>query len=237
MLIRGTDWLDCLTDLAIEGYGEMLLPSYTSDSGLDWSNHFRTPAGREVVAAVRNEGIFPFTADDAAARIGTNGDLDEDILGSFQPLLYGYSIINAAWSLAKLQVGVPSLDEVVRMLPDALSGARSLLRGQPTPITAVISLTGIRLPEGAQISGAWGRIRPARAEDHPGLLKSMIEKRITTTTESGESVEITDAGDVIFETRIEMVMKINCGPNQMSWSTSVPIRCPGVHRQQMISQD
>jgi hypothetical protein len=189
--------LNSLVDLAIEGYGELLLPSYLSEDGLDWGSHFRTPAGREVVAAIRDEGIFPLAADDTAAGQGSNGDLDEDIGRSFQPLMYGCGIISTAWSLAKLQVGVPSLDELIQRLPDALASTRSILRGQSTSATAVISFTGIRLPEGVQISGTWGQIRPARAEDHPGMLKAMTQKRTTTTTEAGEQVEITDAGDVI----------------------------------------
>jgi hypothetical protein len=105
-----------------------------------------------------------------------------------------------------------------------VSGIRSFLGGQPTPVTAVVSLTGIRLPEGVEISGNWGRIRAARAEDHPSRLNSMVEKRITTTTDKGEHIEITDAGDVIFEACIEMTMKMNVSRGAEStsrgWSAS-----------------
>lgn len=222
----GDQLLDSLIDLAIEGYGEMLLPTYPFDSDLDWGHYFRTSEGRNVVAAMRNEGGFLFAADDNAAESEAEGPFN-DIHRSFEPLLYACRIINAAWGLAKLKASVPSLDELVDKLPDTLSGARSLLRGESTQIIAVSSFTGIRLPEGTEIVGNWGRIRAARAEDHPSLLKPMLERRTMTTTDAGEHVEITDAGDVIFEARIAMKMRINRDADQMSWSTSTREDIPG----------
>jgi hypothetical protein len=173
-----------------------------------------------VVAAVRNEGSFPFVTDDTVGESDTAVPNNNEIRRSFQPLSYACSIIYAAWSLARLKASTPTLVEVIEKLPDALSGARSLIRGDSTPITVVVSFTGIRLPEDVEISGAWGRIRPARMEEHPTLLKPMLERRTTTTTEAGERIEITDAGDVIYETQLDMIMKISREAGQMSWSTS-----------------
>jgi hypothetical protein len=212
--------LDALMDLAIEGYGEMLLPSYPYDDGPTWAHYLRTPAARKVTAAVRGEGIFPFIDDDFGAEAGTNDGPDDDIYQDFRPLLHGCHIIGAAWNLAKLQTGVPTLDELLGELANALDGIRSLLRGDSARITGAASFTGIKLPMDARISGDWGHIRPARAEDHPSLLKSMVDKRTTTTTDAGDQTEITDAGDVIFETSIEMTMQIKMTDSQageVSW--------------------
>ena len=213
--------LDALTGLAVESYGEMLLPSYPWDSGPEWGHYLRSPVGRKVIEAVRDEGTFPFLGTDHLGfETGTDGGAHDNILASWYLLLYGCGIVNMAWNLAKLQAGVPTLDELVGKLPDALNGVRSFLGGQPTPVTAVVSLTGIRLPEGLEISGNWGRIRAARAEDHPSRLKSMVQSRTTTTTDTGEQIEITDAGDVIFETCIEMTMNPNPGAKSTSWGWS-----------------
>ena len=159
-------------------------------------------------------------ADDGSAQSETTGHSGDAI--DFQPLLYGCRIVGAAWDLAKLRTPVPTVEALLRFLPDALRTARSLLRGRPTQVTSVVSLTGIRLPEGTEISGTWGRIRPVRAEDHPSFLKPKVEKRTTTTTEAGDQIEISDAGDVIFEASIAMTMKINRDGYKMSWSTSSP---------------
>ncbi|MET8048767.1 hypothetical protein ABZU75_14310 [Streptosporangium sp. NPDC005286] len=212
----GDPLLDAIVDLAVESYGELLLPYHDVWSP---SAHLTSPVSKKVITAVRNEGIFPLGANEfdmEAVAIGTSDGIARD----FQAASYGSNLVFAGWELSKLRAGVPTLDELIEKLPDVLVQARSLFSGNRTLVTAVTSFTGIRLPEGVEISGPWGLIRPARIEDHPTSLERMLKHRTMTTDERGEQVEITDAGDVIFEATIGMTMQVKHDMNQIHMETS-----------------
>jgi hypothetical protein len=196
--------LGALVDMAMESYGELLIPSETG--------HFTgsplSPIGESIVEAVRNEGLFPVESDDKSGLNSILVETSAGAAGGFQIIFFGSGVLQAAWELAKLRAPTPGLDELIEMLPVALKQARSLFDGSRTKVTAVVALTGIQLPEDVEISGSWGRIRKARREDHPPFLRQMAERRSSATTPQGEVVEITDAGDVILEIAVVMTMKI-----------------------------
>jgi hypothetical protein len=125
-----------------------------------------------------------------------------DLFRSHQPGIFASNLMRCAWNLARFRHGTPSLDQLLEQLPVAIDQLRTYLHGKPTAVTAVASLTGARLPPDVEISGQWGRIRSARPEDHPPALRHQVDKRTTTTTESGDQIEISDAGDMIIEARV-----------------------------------
>ncbi|GAA4510825.1 hypothetical protein GCM10023191_074020 [Actinoallomurus oryzae] len=200
----GDDLLNALADLAAESYGELLIPS---EMGL-FTGSIMSPIGDRIVKAVNAEGIFPSTDDDQSGLRSVLVETSAGIATGFQIIFFGSGVLQAAWELAKLKKPVPNLDELIEMLPTALRQARSLFRGDRTKVISLVALTGIQLPEGMEISGDWGRIRKARDEDHPPFLKQMVERRTSATTPEGDTVEITDAGDVILETSVGMTMKV-----------------------------
>jgi hypothetical protein len=210
------DLLAAFHAFAIECYGEMLLPTGRFGRPPDFHHYVKTEAGRNLVQAIRNEGIFPLGPENDYTALGEDGVADH-----FRSLIPGHfasSLIWCAWRLAKLDTGRPSPAQLATKIPIALEQLRSCVSGQPTVVTAVCSLTGVRLPDDAEISGTWGRIRPARPEDHPASLRDLVDKRTVTTTDAGDQIEISDAGDVIFETNVRV--KVEVKDDKTGWSST-----------------
>ena len=200
----GDRLLSALLAFAEECYGEMLLPTYLGMHGPYFHHHIKTEAGQNLVNAIYDEQIFPGSPE-IDIHVPAHG---AEFMYSF-PGMHASNLIWSAWNHAKLEAGTPTLDQLADKIPTVLDQHRSLASGGTAMVTAIASLTGVRLPDDVQISGAWGRIRPARVGDHPSSVRAFIDQRTTTTTDNGDKVEISDAGDVIFETTIPMQVRIN----------------------------
>ena len=201
---------------ASECYGEMLLPGSTfGDRRPDFHQYARTQAGRDLTRAIIDEGIFPSGPDVDYSSL--DGDIAE-LYRSHIPGSFASGLINYAWRMTKLQNGNSSLAQLMQQVPLALEKLRSYVTGNPTAVPAIAALTGVRLPAGVEISGPWGRIRAARPDDHPPAFKHLINKRTMTTTDAGEQIEISDAGDIILETTVRIEFKVGAGGT--SWSGS-----------------
>jgi hypothetical protein len=204
-----------LLTFASESYGEMLLPTHWGSSGPDFFHYIKTDAGKNVVQAIYDEGIFPLgPQNDYNA---PSGDIGAVYARSLLPGKFASSLIWCAWNLSKLDVGVPTPAQLAAKIPIALEQLRSCFSGKVIKVTAVASLTGVRLPADTQISGTWGRLRPARAEDHPSTVRQFVDKRTVTTTDAGDQVEISDAGDVIFES--EVSIRVHVKDDGSGWTS------------------
>jgi hypothetical protein len=212
--VPGDRLLSAFRAFAIECYGEMLLPAGPfRGSGPDFHNYVKARSGKDLIDAILAEGIFPTGAD-----VDYSG-MDSDTAAFFRSVIPGTfasGLVRCAWRLAKLRHEAPSLDQLLEQVPIAVKQLRSFLRGKPTAVTAVASLTGACLPPDVEISGPWGRIRSARPEDHPPAVRHLIDKRTTTTTEAGDHIEISDAGDIIIEASVRV--KFEMGKDGNSWT-------------------
>ena len=199
--------LNAILALTGECYGEMLIESDSFDNGPTFFSYAKTGIGRQAVQAIYDEGIFPLGNLGAA-----QGDADWEYMSrSVAAGGFASGLIWCAWNLAKLDSGAATPDALASQIPIALKQLRSIFSGRVTKVTAVASFTGVRLPADIEISGRWGRLRPARPDDHPSSLRNFIDKRTTATTETGDQVEITDAGDVILEMDVRVRVHINKG--------------------------
>jgi hypothetical protein len=199
--------LSAFLAFGVECYGEMLLPAGPFRGiGPDFHNYARTQVGKALVEAIIAEGIFPSMPDTDYATVDS---VAADYLRSTMPGHFAHGLISSSWKSATFQYGTPSLPQLLEHIPDVLAQLRTYLAGQPTAVPAIASFTGARLPEGTEVSGSWGRLRPARAEDHPPAVKHLADKRTTTTTEAGQIVEISDAGDIIFESTVHVQFQLS----------------------------
>ena len=208
--------LNSLLIFAAECYGEMLLPTDSFHRAPDFHYYVRTQSGRDLVRAIREEQILPVGFESDYAELGDSEG--KAFFSSMRPGMFASGLIWCAWNLARLDTACPSLAQFAAKVPVALGQLRSCFSGKSTAVTSVASLTGARLPDGTEIKGTWGRIRPARKEDHPASLRPFAGMRTVSTTESGDQVEITDAGDIIFETTVHVSVKVNDEGN--GWSSS-----------------
>lgn len=207
--------LTAVLAFAGECYGELLLPNDRHGGVPDFFHYAKTEVGRRVVQEIYDEGIFPVGSP--SDYVGDPDDTAADYFRSLRPGSFASGLIWCAWNLAKLEGGIPTPTQLESKIPIALEQLRSSFSGQVTRVTAVASLTGARLPEGALISGPWGHLRPARSDDHPFRLRALADRRTITTTEAGDQVEITDAGDIILETSISI--QVHVGDDGNSWQS------------------
>jgi hypothetical protein len=212
--VPGDRLLSAFRAFAVECYGEMLLPGGPfRGSGPDFHNYVRTQSGKDLVNAILDDGIFPRGPDVDYSDLDSN---TADHVRSQIPGSFASGLMRCAWNLAKIRHGTPSFAHLLEQLPVAVKQLRSFLHGKPTAVTAIASLTGARLPPDVEISGSWGRIRSARPEDHPPALRQLADKRTVTTTESGDHIEISDAGDIVIEASVRV--KFEMGEDGNSWS-------------------
>jgi Apea-like HEPN len=206
--------LNAFRAFAVECYGEMLLPGGPfRGSGLDFHNYCHTRSGKNLVHAFIAERMLPKVPEVDYSKM----DADTAYLyRSLNPGMFASGLVRCAWNLAKIDHGTPSLAEFIEQLAVAVDQFRTYLEGEPTTVTAIASLTGVRLPPGTEISGQWGRIRSARPEDHPPALRDLASQRTGTTTESGDRIEISGAGDVIIEARVRVKFELRVDGN--GWS-------------------
>ncbi|WP_125809897.1 HEPN domain-containing protein [Actinoplanes sp. ATCC 53533] len=201
----GDELQDAIVDLASLSYGELLLPA--GRFGPTLSSNLMSPVGARVVAAARAEGIFPGAGEDWGSEsivLGTALGFATGLQASF----FGGSVVRAAWEAARLRSDAPTLPEFLREVREMLNQTRALLRGEEIQIPSLAGFTGIVLEAGAEVSGPWGRIRSARPGDHPYFAHGMTQRRTSTTSETGEIIEISDAGEVILETSVPYRVRI-----------------------------
>jgi hypothetical protein len=205
----GDATLDALAPLAIESYGELLLADdFTGLTGL-----LSSPASKAAQAVVTRDPRLPFSdgdSDDKSILVlrstGSGGGLQ---LWGVAP-----SIVGAAFDAVTLRGDRPSLDALLRELPTTLEMARRAFAGEPATTLGVASLTGVLLPEGHDLRFPWGRLRPARPEDHPDWIPRSLGERHTSRQSDGTEVVINDAGDVILEADVPFRVEQRDGLNE-----------------------
>nr|GID81974.1 hypothetical protein Ade03nite_08980 [Actinoplanes derwentensis] len=205
------DLQNAVVDLAAQSYGQLLLPA--GFTGPSLSANLMSPAGARVVAAVRADGIFPGADDDWGSESIVLGTTLGTAQGQ-QAAIFGNHVLLAAWDAVRLRVEGPTLEEYLSAVRQMLTQTRALLRGEEVLVPSLVGFTGIVVDQDVEVVGSWGRLRSARPSDLPSFASSMSERRINTTTETGEHIEITDAGDVVLETRIPYRVRIQ-SPDEM----------------------
>lgn len=197
----GDPVLEALESLAVAMYGELLLE--TEKPLMSRTGAPGSPEYLRAEATVRADRSMPFAAD-GPTQHGVVLHSSTGHGGGIRPGDVAPAIVCSAWELECLVHPAPSLDLLLARLPDQLSNARQALNKHKARAVAVVSLTGILLPPDAILQLNWGRIRPARQSDHPGLASLLQKPLPISRTEAGEELRITDNGDVIVEAQVPL---------------------------------
>jgi hypothetical protein len=187
--------IDGLRALAIEVYGQLLLPDDTG--GLAPRVSPQSPAWRLVMEAIKQDPELPF--DDSSDVGDPVRMLTSTGWGSGHQLTFlGPSLVSLAWQVARLRIAQPSVELLLQAIPDAVASARAAFAGKRVTATGLASFTGVLLPEGTELAFDWGTLRPAREADHPrGVRRALGDRRLTRHLEDGTDVVISDVGDII----------------------------------------
>ncbi|KRC42722.1 hypothetical protein [Oerskovia sp. Root22] len=122
--------------------------------------------------------------------------------GTIQLTMFAQEIIGAGIKLARFEQSALSPEQVAQDALRCLELIRSALRGEDVRVPVRVGLTGVLLPDArTEMDFGWARLRRADSSDaHLWAATSLDEAgSLTTTTEQGETVEISYRGDLILE--------------------------------------
>jgi hypothetical protein len=160
---------------------------------------------------------------DLAKLIPRLGDADGIVDGMFNDLICDgliESIIGYAFSILLLDLqALPSVDDLCREIPNSVATARALLRGERVSVPSLIGLANVRIPEGAVIESAAGRITEYVSVYDRWSPEQLREKRTTAASDRGEH-EFTRAGNIVLrrDQRVRLKMKPAGPESGPSWS-------------------
>jgi hypothetical protein len=219
--------VDSLRALAAEVYGSLLLPEGTgrlSQAGMSLEASLRPPEGtarrpsqaamsfgsaaeRQVMEAIKADPGLPFSVGsgygDWVSLMTSTGRACPVLLE-----FLGFSLIGHAWDLARLREAYPSAEVLLGEIPAAVAAARAAFTGTKTTATGLVSLGGVVLPAGSELSFTWGQLRPVREGDHPREVPgSRGDRRLTHSREDGAEVVITDGGDIMLVAAVPFAVR------------------------------
>ena len=214
--------VDSLRAIAIEVYGQLLLPDDAGRYPPQMSQ--RSPAWQDAVEAIKHDPDLPFSS---ASDIGDSDSLVTST-GKGLPLNLahlGPSIVSLAWELARLRNAPASAESLLADIPAAVASARAALAGRQVTATGLASLTGVLLPEGTELTFAWGGLRPAHEGDHPrGIQRALGDRRTRKDPQDGAEIVISDMGDVMLTVSVPFKARVGKGYDAAKVFQNLPAR-------------
>jgi hypothetical protein len=127
--------------------------------------------------------------------------------GSFQLSLFADMVLQNGWRVSSHQSAHPSLMEYATKGLDLVDVIRDAVNGRQVTITALVGITGLRLPENAVLDLPWGKLREVSDVDRQFIPPGLAGK-LGTTAEDGRDVVIHYAGDVVMELQVPYKVKL-----------------------------
>lgn len=181
---------------------------------------FAHPAAERFQKAVRGDAILTQLAPERSDQSGHHGSYYDSTGtgGGLQLSLLGSILVTRAWDLA-LARGGGDFTDLEQAIDDLTAALRAAIVGKSATVPMAIGLTGLLLPKGLDhITLPFGTLRRATAAHrrlHPFLRSGVLQ----TTTESGDTVTMDYAGDLVLVTDIDyrlVLGKRDLGPD---WPT------------------
>lgn len=120
--------------------------------------------------------------------------------GSTQLWMFASSIMTAAWQNCHFANAQPTLDEFALSVLQMVRTLKTALQGRSATVPMRIGLSGLLLPDGIdEIDLQWARVRRADDRDTRITKKTPIDGELHTTDNSGETVKIDYAGNLVLE--------------------------------------
>ena len=126
--------------------------------------------------------------------------------GTIQSVLFGETLIGAAWDLALMSTLSPSLADLYEAISGSLDVLRAALAGGPTETRALLAFTGLTTA-GRSVETPWGSLRPI-ADHERAAAPPMLEGAVSGTDDNGRSVTVSYGGEVVLATSLPFALKV-----------------------------
>ena len=140
--------------------------------------------------------------------------------GTIQSVLFGETLIGAAWDLALMSTLSPSLADLYEAISGSLDVLRAALAGGPTETRALLAFTGLTTA-GRSVETPWGSLRPI-ADHERAAAPPMLEGAVSGTDDNGRSVTVSYGGEVVLATSLPFALKVvvwEPGDGLSNWPT------------------
>jgi hypothetical protein len=132
--------------------------------------------------------------------------------------------ITMAWERALLANEDPTLEEIADAMCANLDAIRTAIRKQPTTIPAIVGLTGVLLPNEADVLDVgWGRIRPATDREQTRASAFGGGGQVANTLPSGETVVIEYAGDLVLQADSPYAVRLGMIRDEQPWPAELQV--------------
>jgi len=206
--VAGDHVKQLLFRLARDVYPQLLVPAEEPWHHTRLS-FFRHPLRAELQRAVHEDEqlsrMYPSEDGDLGRRGMVFNSLGRG--GTVQSVMFGETVIHAAWDLAIMSTSSPSLADLYRAIGASVDVLRSAISGRPTETRALMAFTGITTSSRA-IETPWGRLRPI-TDDERASAPSMLDGAVSGTDPEGRTVTVAYAGELVLDTALPFELNVH----------------------------
>jgi hypothetical protein len=120
---------------------------------------------------------------------------------SIQSVMFGETIISAAWDAATMTTEVPSLDDLFKAIDSNVDVIRAAVDGGQPQVPALLVFTGVATAGSRVIRTPWGPLRPL-GEVERRASPATLEGAVSSTDADGKSVTVSYSGELVLETKV-----------------------------------
>ncbi|MGH9187219.1 MAG: hypothetical protein ACRD0U_15610 [Acidimicrobiales bacterium] len=208
LAVAGDEVKALLFRLARDAYPQLLVPVDEPWHHLHLS-FFRHPSRAELQRAVDEDEQFSRMYPSEDGDLGRGGVVFNSLGrgGTIQSVMFGETLINAAWDLAIMSTSSPTLAELYEAISASVDVLRCAISGQPAETRALLAFTGITT-SGRSIETPWGDLRPI-TDDERTSAPSMLDGAVSGTDSEGRSVTVSYAGEVVLDTALPFALTVH----------------------------
>lgn len=198
-----------LFQLARDAYPQLLAP-VDEPWRMPHLNLFRHPARVELESALAADEHMSRLHHDEDPGLGRRGVMYNSLGrgGSIQSVMFGETVISAAWDAASMSIDTPTLEDLLRSIDSNVDVIREAIAGRQPQIRALLVFTGIISSEVTSVPTPWGVLRPLTDTERIAS-PAMLEGQVSGIDAEGKSVTVSYAGELVLDTTLpyELVLR------------------------------
>jgi hypothetical protein len=191
-----------LFTMARDAYPMCLAPSDVRFP-MSLTSLYQHPARAELDTAITEDPALSRLFPEDEVGLGHRGTVYTSLGrgSSIHTVLFGSTIVAAAWDAATMDSETPSLAELLAVVNTLVDVIREAAGGKQPGVRARLVFTGLVTANGATIETPWGPLRPL-TEIERRAAPTQLEGTVSGTDPDGKSVTVSYAGELVLETTL-----------------------------------
>ncbi|MDP8931854.1 MAG: HEPN domain-containing protein [Actinomycetota bacterium] len=164
---------------------------------------FQHPTRAELDAALAKDAELSRLYQDEDPVLGRRGAMYNSLGrgGSIQSVMFGATVISAAWNAATMVSETPLLIDLLRTIDANVDIIREAVDDRQPPVRALLVFTGLMTDGGATVETPWGTLRPLN-EIERRASPPLLEGAVSGTGQDGKSVTVSYGGELVLDSTL-----------------------------------